>query len=64
MAEKKSILLRLTPQMWEAISCWADDEFRSINGQIEYILYDALVKNKRLKASKSKEEEKDTKGDM
>ncbi len=44
MSEKKSILLRLSPRMWEEISKWADDEFRSVNGQIEYILSEALRK--------------------
>jgi hypothetical protein len=49
MSERKTILLRLSPQMWEDISKWADDEFRSINGQIEYILKEALKKHGRLK---------------
>jgi hypothetical protein len=49
MAERKTIPLRLSPQMWEDISKWADDEFRSINGQIEYILNEALKKHGRLK---------------
>lgn len=54
MAEKKSILLRLSPKMWEEISKWADDEFRSVNGQIEYIINEAL--RKRNKSSYSKNE--------
>ena len=49
MAERKTILLRLSPKTWDAISKWADDEFRSVNGQIEYILHEALKKNGRLK---------------
>ncbi len=51
MAEKKSILLRLSPKMWEEINRWAEDEFRSVNGQIEYILQEAI--NKRKKGSRS-----------
>lgn len=51
MAEKKSILLRLSPKMWEEINSWAEDEFRSVNGQIEYLLQDAI--NRRKKGSKS-----------
>ena len=47
MAEKKSILLRLSPKMWEEISQWAEDEFRSVNGQIEYLISDALRRRKR-----------------
>ncbi len=49
MAEKKSILLRLSPKMWEEISKWAEDEFRSVNGQIEYLISEAIRKrNKKL----------------
>lgn len=51
MADKKSLLLRLNPKMWEEINRWAEDEFRSVNGQIEYILQEAI--NKRRKGSKS-----------
>lgn len=47
MAEKKSILLRLSPKMWEDINKWAEDEFRSVNGQIEYLLQEALNKRKK-----------------
>ena len=49
MADKKSILLRLSPQVWNEISRWSDDEFRSVNGQIEYILNEALKKHKQSK---------------
>ncbi len=44
---KKSILLRLDSGMWNEIASWADDEFRSINGQIEYILNDAIKQRKK-----------------
>lgn len=50
MAEKKSLLLRLNPKMWEEINRWAEDEFRSVNGQIEYILQEAI--NRHRKGSK------------
>lgn len=43
---KKQVLLRLPQGLWEAISQWADDDFRSINGQIEYLLTEA-VRNRR-----------------
>ena len=49
MVERKSMLLRLSPKVWGAIRKWADDESRSVNGQIEYILHEALKKNGRLK---------------
>lgn len=43
---KKSILLRLDAEMWNEIAAWADDEFRSINGQIEYLLNEAIKKRR------------------
>ena len=49
MAEKKTVLLRLSPRMWEEISKWADEEFRSVNGQIEYLLHEAIVRKKKKK---------------
>jgi len=45
MAEKrKSILLRLSPELWEDLNQWARDELRSLNAQIEYILRQAARK--------------------
>jgi len=41
-ADKKQIPLRLSPTLWEKISMWAEEDFRSINGQIEYILSEAV----------------------
>lgn len=35
--QKKQIILRLSPSLWQDISAWANDDFRSINSQIEYI---------------------------
>ena len=52
---KKQILLRLSPTLWEHISSWAEDDFRSINSQIEYLLNEA-VKN-RLKKEDIKKED-------
>jgi len=43
---KKQIVLRLSPKLWNEINQWAEDEFRSINGQIEYILSEAVKKRK------------------
>lgn len=45
---KKQLLLRLSPSLWEELAKWAEDDFRSINGQIEYLLSDA-VRNRRKK---------------
>ncbi len=49
---KKAFALRLDEAMLSALQRWADDEFRSINGQIEYLLHDALKKNGRLPSAK------------
>ena len=43
---KKQILLRLSPALWDDIAQWAEADFRSINGQIEYILSEAVKKRK------------------
>lgn len=57
MAEKKTIPLRLSPKMWEEINKWAEDEFRSVNGQIEYILQEALNRRRRRKVVVIEDEE-------
>ncbi len=57
MAKKKPFVLRLSPHIMESVEKWATDEFRSANGQIEWILSDALKKAGRYKKPKPKEEE-------
>ena len=42
MAERKPFLLRLEPGLHQALQRWADDDLRSLNGQIEYLLREAL----------------------
>jgi hypothetical protein len=42
MAEKKNFVLRLSPEMYAALEKWAADDFRSVNGQVEWILDRAL----------------------
>lgn len=49
MSEKKAYPLRINAQVLEAVQRWADDELRSANAQIEYVLREALRKNGRLK---------------
>jgi len=44
--EKKQILLRLSPSIYKEIAAWAEDDFRSINGQIEYLLSECLKRRK------------------
>jgi hypothetical protein len=55
MAEKKSFVLRLDPDLFKAVEKWASDEFRSTNGQIEWIISKALKDSGRSK-SKGKTE--------
>lgn len=43
MAERKKVLLRLDPDVYEAVARWAGDDLRSVNAQIEYALRMALV---------------------
>ena len=49
MSQKKAYPLRINAQLLEAAQRWADDELRSLNAQIEYVLRDALRKAGRLK---------------
>lgn len=44
--EKKQILLRLSSSLWSDLASWADEDFRSINGQIEFLLAEAVRKHK------------------
>lgn len=46
MAERKSFLLRIDPALWADLESWAQDELRSVNGQIEYLLRQAVQKRK------------------
>jgi len=48
MAAKKAFPLRVNEDIWEAVRRWSDDELRSVNAQIEYLLRDALRKAGRL----------------
>jgi hypothetical protein len=50
MAEKKAYPLRINADVLAAAQRWADDELRSLNAQIEYVLRDALRKSGRLKS--------------
>ena len=50
MAEKKAYPLRISADVLNAAQRWADDEIRSLNAQIEYVLRDALLKAGRLPA--------------
>ena len=47
MPSKKAFLLRLSPAMWEELERWAQDDFRSVNGQIEAILHEAISQRRK-----------------
>lgn len=47
MAAKKQIPLRLSEELYADIAAWAEDEFRSVNGQIEYLLTESVKKRKK-----------------
>ena len=44
---KKQVLLRLAPSLWDDIASWAEEDFRSINSQIEYLLTEAVRKHRK-----------------
>ena len=44
---KKQLLLRLSSSLWEDLAGWAEDDFRSINGQIEYLLTESVRQRKK-----------------
>ncbi len=44
---RKQIVLRLSPTLWNELSAWAEEDFRSINGQIEYLLTEAVRQKKK-----------------
>ena len=46
---KKQILLRISPTLWKELAAWAEDDFRSLNGQIEYLLTECVKKRKGAK---------------
>ncbi|MFA5193147.1 MAG: hypothetical protein WA117_06265 [Verrucomicrobiia bacterium] len=46
MEPRKPFLLRMDPALWAELESWAQDELRSVNGQIEYLLKQAVAKRK------------------
>ena len=54
--ERKQILLRLSPALWEELARWAEDDFRSINGQIEFLLTESVRRRRKTEIPQSEEE--------
>ncbi|RKI38057.1 Arc family DNA-binding protein [bacterium D16-51] len=44
---KKQVLLRLAPTLWQELARWAEEDYRSINGQIEFLLAEAVRRRKK-----------------
>jgi hypothetical protein len=49
--ERKAFLLRIDPELWSELETWAADELRSVNGQVEYLLRQAVQKRKKTAAA-------------
>lgn len=49
--ERKPFLLRIPPDLWREVEKWAADDLRSVNGQIEFLLREALVRRKKARAA-------------
>ncbi len=47
MPKRKALVLRIPPDLWEDVRRWADDELRSVNGHIEYLLREAVRRRGR-----------------
>jgi hypothetical protein len=58
VAEKKAYPLRIGSDVLDALQRWAEDELRSLNAQIEYVLRDALRKNGRMKPEGEEKKDK------
>ena len=54
--ERKAFLLRVDPELWRELETWAADELRSVNGQVEYVLRQAVQKRKKSLAAESGED--------
>ena len=60
MANKKAFVLRIDPEKLDAVEKWAGDEFRSVNGQLEWIIDRALRDSGRIKQISVNQEKEDT----
>ena len=56
--DRKAFLLRIDPQLWRELEIWAADELRSVNGQVEYLLRQAVQKRKRAESLEDEDKRK------
>lgn len=52
--DKKQVLLRLSSSLWKELVAWSEDDFRSLNGQMEYLLTECVKNRKKTKEMGSK----------
>lgn len=57
MAKKKNFPLRIDPKLYDALQGWAEDEFRSVNSHLEFLLRESVKKAGRLPKKENKEKE-------
>ncbi|HOW64115.1 MAG TPA: Arc family DNA-binding protein [Candidatus Paceibacterota bacterium] len=50
MEQRKSFLLRVSPALWVELETWAQEDLRSVNAQIEYLLREAVLRRRRTQA--------------
>ena len=62
MAQRKKFLLRMSPTLWEELNRWAAQEFRSVNGQVEFLLQRAV--DERLKKLPEGETDREDRADI
>jgi hypothetical protein len=62
MKPRKSFLLRISPELYEALEAWAQQELRSVNGQIEYVLKEAIRRRGQRAEDAATDEPTDTRG--
>jgi hypothetical protein len=62
MTDRKGFLLRVDPAVLDAVHRWAEDELRSVNGQIEFLLRQALLDHGRLRKGRGAVEGREPKG--
>lgn len=55
--DRKAFLLRIDPELWSELEAWAADELRSVNGQVEYLLRQAVQRRKRAQAAEDEADE-------
>jgi len=53
--DKKQVLLRLSSSLWQELVAWSEDDFRSLNGQIEYLLTECVRQRKKAKVKGDKQ---------